>query len=237
MFSHVFAATVVVSFVLLGLWQWSRHNWRADLNAEIEARSTAPALEVSDALDRPVEELDYRAATGPGSYVDGDLVRVANRSQGGVAGEHMVALFRLDDGQLILVNRGFVPVNTDVELVGAPTGPVTVTGWLRASAEPGWFGPADSGEGDVVPRLDVDAIESRVGEPLAPVWLQLAGSGDAAATSREFPDPVPLPELDGGPHLSYMGQWFIFAVLGTLFYGALLRRQSRQSAAAVAQPV
>jgi len=38
---------------------------------------------------------------------------------------------------------------------------------------------------------------------------------------------VPLPELDDGPHLGYAAQWFIFATLGVLFYGALLRRNSR----------
>ena len=52
---------------------------------------------------------------------------------------------------------------------------------------------------------------------------------------------VPLPPLDGGPHLSYMAQWFIFATLGTLFYGALLRRiahgKHRTTASAVPDPV
>jgi cytochrome oxidase assembly protein ShyY1 len=36
-----------------------------------------------------------------------------------------------------------------------------------------------------------------------------------------------LPELDDGSHLGYAAQWLIFATLGVLFYGVLLRRQSR----------
>ena len=47
----------------------------------------------------------------------------------------------------------------------------------------------------------------------------------------------PPHRLDGGPHLSYMGQWFIFAGLGALFYGALLRRAARGRTSAAPVPV
>ena len=226
LFSHVFAATVVVSFVLLGFWQLSRHQERADRNAQIESRSSPPVLDLAQALDRPLGELDYQVVQGRGTFVNDAVVRVANRSQGGVAGQHLVATFRIDGGPLILVNRGFVPIDTAIPVRDAPSGEVTVKGWLRTSIVRGWYGATDDREGTLVPRLDVAAIEARLDEPVAPVWLQL--DGDASGSSRStFPDPVPLPPLDGGPHLSYMAQWFIFATLGTLFYLALLRRQSR----------
>jgi surfeit locus 1 family protein len=150
---------------------------------------------------------------------------VANRTQGGVAGEHIVALFELDGGQLVLVNRGFAPVNTTVEVGAAPGGPVTLTGWLRESVERGWLGAVDNGESDRVPRLDVEAIEGRLEELVTPLWVQLASDGSVSRPDA-FPAPVPLPELDPGPHLGYMGQWFIFSLLGAGFYVALLRRWS-----------
>jgi cytochrome oxidase assembly protein ShyY1 len=56
--------------------------------------------------------------------------------------------------------------------------------------------------------------------------LQL-GSQDPEVGTGD-PVPVPLPELDEGPHLSYAGQWFIFSVLIVVFYPLILRRRARE---------
>ncbi len=231
LFSHLFALAVVSLFVVLGLWQLSRHNEQAAFNRDLEARADPPAASIGDALDTAaagsVDDVDYQLVTATGRFVGDEIVRVANRSQGGVAGQHVVALFELDDGRLVLVNRGFVPQNNDsIEVDPAPVGEVAITGWLRTTVEQGWLGAADTGEGTVVPRLDVSAIASRLDAATAgrvvDVWLLLDG-GDNQGLAR-FPDPVGLPPRDAGPHLGYMGQWFVFAALGVIVYGLLLRR-------------
>ena len=270
----MFAASVILLFVALGLWQLDRHNERAARNELVVQRSGAPATAIDEVQDLSANELDYRYVEATGTYLAGDFVRVVNRSRGGAAGEHVVAVLRLDDGRDLLVNRGFVPTGTPrpgEPADGArlpdpvPEGQVVVRGWLRVSAEQGWLGATDSGEGVVVPRLDVDAVAVRLGDAQAaagvgpgagvvPVWLLLEGpepGSEPASTSATdtdtntdvsgalsamgaLPDPVPLPPVDGGPHLSYMGQWFIFAVLGAGFYGALLRRNARGGGRSVA---
>ena len=118
-----------------------------------------------------------------------------------------------------------------------PAGPVEVTGWLRATVTKGSIGATDSGEGEILPRLDTERVSARLGEPLPTVWLQVAPDDDRGLVS--FPDPVPLPPLDDGPHRSYAVQWFIFATLGVVFYGALVRRQATGDSrvAVTAQPI
>ncbi len=266
LFSHLFALSMVVLFVALGLWQLDRHRERAAFNEVVAERSGPPPLTLDDALDLPVDEVPYRLVEATGTYLDDDLVRVVNRSQGGAAGEHVVGLVALTDGRLLLVNRGFVPLGAGdpdrpggegVTLRPAPTGPVTVRGWLQASVARGWLGATDTRTGPLAPRFDIEAIAARIGPaPAAATGPSAGGDGDgtvvdhwlllesdavgdvgagspASAAGRgpteagSFPDPVPLPPLDGGPHLSYMGQWFIFATLGVGFYLALLRRASR----------
>lgn len=228
LFSHVFALSVVVLFVALGLWQLSRHDERQAANAEVTTRLTSEPIVVNGSADLggPPSRLDYRPATVLGTFIDADFVRVVNRSQGGVAGEHVVGLLELADGSLLAVNRGFVPANTEVTVEPVPAGRVPVEGWLRESIYKGRFGADDTGDGQLVPRMNTDDLAARIGRAVASVWLQQAGPTDDT-TTRRFPDPVPLPELDNGPHLGYAAQWFIFATLGVLFYGALLRRQSR----------
>ena len=224
-FSHLFALTVVSLFVAFGLWQLDRLADRRQANELIEARTaTTVELSAAPAAGADGAALDYQAVEATVRYVDGDFVRVANRSQGGVAGEHVVAIAELADGSLLAVNRGFVPVNADLALDPVPDGPVPVAGWLRATVERGAIGAVDQGDSDRLPRLDTERIGFRLGTELPPVWLQLAGDGDGEPA---FPDPVPLPPLDDGPHRSYAIQWFTFAILGVAFYLALLRRQSR----------
>ena len=42
--------------------------------------------------------------------------------------------------------------------------------------------------------------------------------------------PVPLPELESGPHRSYAVQWFIFATIGTIGYPLVLRKVASDKA-------
>ena len=151
-----------------------------------------------------------------------------------MAGQYLVGLVRLDDGRHLLVNRGFVPLAPGAVVEDVAAGPTELRGWLRLSVEKGTFGAADTGEGDLVPRLDVDAIGGRLDVPVEPVWLQLAPADEGGLAT--FPDPIALPPLDGGPHLGYMGQWFIFAVLGAGFYLVLLRRNARSHVSTTVLP-
>ena len=226
LFSHGFALAVIVLFVFLGLWQLDRHRQRQDENQLIEQRLSAAEQVVDglDDLDGSPSDLDYRPVTVAGSWVDGTVALVANRSQGGVAGVHIVGVVELDDGGLLAVNRGFLPTGIDDIEPAAVDGPVRLAGWLRPSVERGRFGATDSGDSPLIPRLDTDSISERVDGSVPEVWLQVADDDPDRVT---FPDPIPAPELDPGPHLGYAAQWFIFATLGALFYGALLRRQSR----------
>lgn len=227
LFSHLFAAAVIVSFVGLGLWQLDRLDERRQANALIEARIAEPLTLTSTPSTTDGSELDYRAIEAVVRFVESDLVRVANRSKNGVAGEHVVAVVELADGSAIAVNRGFVPLGLTEALDPVPSGPVAVTGWLRATVERGRFGVEDLGTGDLLPRFDTSAVAARLGRDLPPVWLQLASVDGAVAGPTGLPEAIELPPLDDGPHIGYAAQWFIFATLGIVFYGLLLRRRAR----------
>lgn len=226
LFSHVFAASVVTLFVVLGLWQLARLGERQELNEVIGARSSA-AIELTAGADLGggPDQLDYQAIRATVRIVDPDFVRVGNRSQGGAAGEHVVAIAELADGTPIAVNRGFVPANAEVPLEPLPTGPVEIDGWLRATVTRGNFGATDLGTGTVLPRLDTERVGFRLGAELPALWIQLAPPAEWALGA--FPDPIALPAIDEGPHRSYAIQWFTFATLGVGFYLALLWRQAR----------
>lgn len=228
LFSHVFVLSLIGLFLFFCFgWQLPRHFEKIDQNEIIEARAFGAPSDLGSAIDRPADDLDFTYVETNGTFVEPWLINVANRSQNGQAGDWLVGLFETTDGQLMLVNRGFIPRE------GQPASEINglITGWLRTSRVQEGFGAVDNLTSERVPRLDVEAIEARFaerlesdygGRSLAPVWLQLEGPAEDAA----FPEPVPLPELNNGPHLSYAVQWFIFAALGLIVYWLVLRKRA-----------
>jgi surfeit locus 1 family protein len=218
--SHLFVAAMLVLFVWAGFWQLSRLSERKALNEIVQARSDAPAQTVAEALASGApDDLDYLRIEDSGQWVEPELVRVANRSQGGRAGDWQVGTFRTADGVLILVNRGFL----GREDVAGPATDGAIEGWLQKSrSKEGYFGVADSGEGERVPRLNVEALTDRAGGEVAPLWLRLGGDQGPLV----FPEPVPLPPTDDGAHFSYAMQWFTFATLTSIFYYLILRKRA-----------
>lgn len=230
LFSHVFVVVCVIAFLNFSSWQWTRHQDQADVNAAIEARSAQQAVDVETLLAKNIKEVEYRAVWATGEYVEDRLVDVGNRSQAGVAGYWVVGLFRLSGGELILVNRGFVPDHSSAVPEPAPRDTTTLDGWIRLSAEKGVLGPVDTGEGSLVPRLDIEAIGQRVDGDLAPFWFQVRPPTETRLAN--YPDPVALPELHPGPHLGYVGQWIIFSVMTAGVYVVMLNRKARPTMAA-----
>lgn len=219
--SHLFVAGLVLIFLWAGFWQLDRLSQRQAENDVIEARAAEAPISVAEALASFPDQLDYRSISDEGRYLDGEAVRIANRSQDGLGGDWVVAVFETADGQLLLVNRGFA--NRDVAAGAPPVGSGPIQGWLRASqTKDGFFGAVDTGEGRA-PRLDVETLAERLDldQPLAPAWLQLEDPSASGA-----PQPVPLPTIDEGNHFSYAMQWFTFAALSTLIYSLFLRKRA-----------
>jgi surfeit locus 1 family protein len=227
----VVAVLLVVLFVNLGFWQLRRLDEKRDRNALIESRSSAPVRPVDELVDPrtgfgDVGPVVYRRASARGRYDVAGEVRIRSRSLDGRPGEHVVTPLRLDDGTALAVNRGFVPLSTDVP--APPRGDVEVTGLLFATQSRGSFGPRDPAEGrlDELSRLDLDRLQRQYDGDLYPVWLQLQEQ-DPPLDEGALPVVLPEPEQDEGPHLSYAVQWFLFATIGAIGWPLVLRRAAR----------
>lgn len=225
--SHVFAVSAIAAFVALGFWQLDRHDQRAERNATVEDRAEQPVVPVADALADvgDPEDLRFRELTGTGTYEDEALL-IDNRSNEGLPGAWVLAPLRLDDGSVLVVNRGFQFRDDGVvDPPPVPPGPVTVEGyavpWDDRSC-----GVRRDGAGRPVGAacLRRDAAEEVAGAEVLPVVVQRQSSEPADA---DVLVPVPLPELDAGPHRSYAVQWFLFAGLAAIVYPLILRRVAR----------
>ena len=134
---------------------------------------------------------------------------------------------RLDDGNRIIVNRGFVPLDRRepvTRLDGQIRERVTVTGLMRAPEERNWFTPADDPAKRIWYTRDTPSIARA---------LDIANVAPFAIDADEAPVPGGLPQ--GGAtqinvpnnHLSYALTWYGLAATLAGVFGVFVWRRRR----------
>jgi surfeit locus 1 family protein len=233
--SHLLVLVLILAMIAAGFWQLDRRQEKRDRNALITARQDEPVAPVEDIVsaDQPTDvgdDVRFRRATATGTYDEANQVLVRNRSFDEAPGSWVLTPLVMDDGTVLVVNRGWVPVTGEQTLspeAAPPEGTVEVDGILEASQTRGSFGPTDPTDEvlDTLSRVDLDRYQQQVDGDLYPVWLQLESQAPPVGDS---PTPVDPPELTEGPHLGYAFQWFTFTIIALIGYPLILRRRSRQ---------
>jgi surfeit locus 1 family protein len=232
--AHVVVLALVALMVHLGLWQWDRHQERREVNAAVAARSAEAPVGPAElaAAGADPSGLEFRGAVLRGTWAPEEEVLVRPRSHEGRPGFHVLTPLVLDDGSAVLVNRGWVPLQADADRPrtgeAVPDGPVEVEGRVRLAEARQGIGPRDPGEGrlEQLSRVDVERLARQMPFALAPVYVELVRQ--SPPTPGDLPVAVPAPEPGSGPHLSYAGQWFIFATIAAVGWPVLLHRTARR---------
>lgn len=224
-----FAVAFAVACAFLANWQFSRNEGRERqlaLIAENYEASPAPldAL-LADGFD-PGDQ--WRPVTLHGQYLVEDTLLARNRAHGGTSAFEVLVPFRTDGGQILLINRGWVPPGDHQpepdEVPAPPAGDVTVVARLMPG-EP--LRNADqSAPAGQVPTINVPLITETTGlGALVPdVYGLLVSEDPAPATAPSGLEP---PSEDPGPHLSYAIQWILFGVMGFVFIWYMIRTERR----------
>ncbi len=233
--SAYLALTIVFALAcgLLSWWQWARRAETAAENQRVERNYDAEAVpidEVLPRLDAWDDDDEWTRVELRGEYLGDETVLVRNRVLGGTPGFEQLVPFRLDDGTVVVVDRGWLPVGNGEHSVpdvvpAPPEGEVTVIARLRGSEPelPGRTAP----EGQIS-SIDVPAIVAGLGGDAYTGAYAVVGSEDPSV--EPMPAAAPRPEEDEGMHLSYALQWIAFGVLA--FVGLLWawRRERRIAA-------
>lgn len=221
------ALAVLVAFACtwLGQWQWGRYEDKAARADRIETHYEAdpvPATEVLSADPLPMED-EWTRVTASGEYLPDEQLLVRNRPLEGTYGYEVLIPLRLESGELLVVDRGWVrnsPKGADVapEVPAAPTGEVTVTGWvLQSEQDLGRQLPTGQ-----VASIHLPEVADRVGQPVLGGYLSLAEEDPDVAR----PAPLEVPDTGTGPHMAYAIQWWLGIPAVLVFYVMALRRES-----------
>lgn len=214
------AAVLVAALTFsLGQWQLRRAAQKLELQYAIEAQGNLPILKVMDlARVNDLQEIVHRQATLKGVWRSEHTVFLDNRQMQGKPGFIAVTPLVLDgSGQIILVQRGWVPRNfaerSNVPNIQTPVGPVTVRGRIAPPPSKLYeFKGAESGR--IRQNLDIASFSRETGLGLLSFSMVQTGVANEGL-QRDWAQP----RAGTDKHYGYAFQWFALCALVVGLYG------------------
>lgn len=226
------ATLAALAFLIgLGVWQLQRLEWKRGLIAEIETRTKAPPISLTEAiaLAKDGEDQSYLRVSVAGRF-ENDKERHLYALADGAPGWHLITPLLAGDGAIVMVDRGFVP-DAMKEQASRPQsqvdGETSVTGLVRVPESKGAFTPDSDPDRDRWYYRDLDGMaRSMFGDKpqnLAPFFLEAEESGPPGSWPRGGQTRLDLPNN----HLQYAITWFLLAlgllVIYAVYVGQALR--------------
>jgi surfeit locus 1 family protein len=216
----------------LGLWQLKRLEWKQGLIAQIEARTKGPPITLEDAIALTREGRDpsyYRVR------VDGRFHHAKERYlyavSDGRAGWHVITPLETGGGDMVLIDRGFVPdelKDPSTRTLGQVENVVTVTGIVRSPETQTVFTPDNEPKANRWFWRDLAGMARSMFPDgtidVAPFFLEADKSEvpgfwpEGGQTRLEIPN----------NHLQYAITWFLLGACLLIVYGLYVRSLYRR---------
>ncbi|HXV25304.1 MAG TPA: SURF1 family protein [Alphaproteobacteria bacterium] len=213
--------TVPALLVLLGLgtWQVQRLHWKEALIAERQAGLAAPATDWTEATEGPGELLWHRVSA-EGRFLHDSELLLAARSMNGNPGYHIVTPFELGNGSVLLIDRGWVPLERkepQARAEGQVEGTRTISGILRPGHRPSWLTPDNQPERNFWFWMDLPAMAGSADleqRAVTEAYLE----ADAAPNPGGFPIGGQTRTDLPNDHLQYAITWYALALALSVIY-------------------
>lgn len=195
--------------MVFGSWQLERLAWKNDLLSRIARSAEAAPVTALPADDAALAALEFHTAELKGQYLPEHVFHVTPRYWRNQLGYQLFTPFRLEDGRIVLVNRGWVGAKQKDPETRPGSEPdeaqTTVTGLIRLNADRSRFTPISQPEKNLWFARDIALMAEHAGlGEVLPLSIDRVGEQDAAQ--------LPVPS-DGqvrlrNDHLQYAITWF-----------------------------
>ena len=216
-----------LAFTVLAPWQLGKDDDIVERNELITHAYEADPQPVEDLVDGngAIKDDEWSRATLHGHYLPQDEVLLRLRPVDSGPSYQSLVPFRTDSGLTILVNRGWVKAgeaNAVPDIPAAPSGETTITGMIRADEAEHPSAPIKQEGYQQVYSIHTEQIASLIDAPLAHDYIQLSADQPGVL------NPMPIPQLDRGNHLSYGYQWIAFGIMAPLGLGYFVWSEIRE---------
>jgi surfeit locus 1 family protein len=203
-------------FTALGLWQLDRAQEKRQLIKLIDSRTQMLPIDLNQ---EPISatQAGHRKLSAQGRYLHSKKVLIENRKHQGKRGFHLITPLHITTSdRYLLVNRGWIPAQSDAELPVAdqpPSRPVSVNGTVIIPLPPALdlgFSPAQQPSW---PYLTLEMYATWSGLDLYP-FLLLQDASDPHGFVRNWSRPRPNDRM----HTGYAIQWFAFAIIAFILW-------------------
>jgi cytochrome oxidase assembly protein ShyY1 len=224
----------ILACLLLSRWQFHRLHAREAYNSviheHINQAPVSPSALLSVGKPLPKDAL-WRSVAVSGRYDADHVLLVRKRTVEGQPGFYVMTPIRGQIGIGLWVNRGWIAAaataTSEPEVPPTPAGTVTVVARMRADEDVrGRVSAADLPPRQI-DRIVVPAISEHLGYPVYGGYGEVTSEFPATVPA---PKPIPPPETDNGPHLSYAIQWVTFAIVAIVGWYVLIRKEAERLA-------
>jgi cytochrome oxidase assembly protein ShyY1 len=212
---------MIYLFIRLSDWQFDRYNTRIQNNEITTTALSSEPINLTD-LSQVSDLKDWQKVSIKGEFINSDAKLLRRQYLESSLGFWVITPLKLDNDQVILVNRGWIPIaessTSQQEIPSSQQGDVTIIGYVQTLKD-------TRREPEDLPLNQINYLNSTnfSSQPLSTNYLQLA----SMTPMDNQVAIIPLPELSNGPHFSYAIQWILFALMLPIGWYVLLKNENK----------
>lgn len=210
---HVIVFILFIFLAFLGTWQVERRQWKEELLQKVDTNINAPAIPIEGFKNLASDE--FRKMHVSGEFIFDKEFLLLNKTHNGKLGQQVFTPFKTTDGQIILVDRGWIP--TDKE-TSKPQGQQEITGVIRGKQALNAIGRVIILENDSLKQIwfwiDLPKMYESNGLAVKDYYLELVNNDKSTSYPIALPQKIEL----YNEHLQYAITWYSLSIILLLVY-------------------
>ena len=225
----VLVVLFAIATSLLSSWQFDRRDERVQQINQVIANYDLEPVPLAQVNWQKVDgrsAQEWRPVRVTGEYIAENYLLVRNRPLAGQAGFLQLVPFRLTDGRILFIERGWLIASSNLTIPQSNPLPNSAYHELVVRLRQGEqnLGRAET---DTLASIDLVEAADRIKSEGASITDYYGRLVSEDPGYQQAPLPMPRPSLNEGNHLSYAIQWVIFGIMAFIAFFWAYRNDRR----------